>query len=249
MDRFKRAVQYMREGGPSNGLAINHPGTILEWSGCIAAAEDKIEIAAYFWDKAAQLGNPRAMIKLGTCYAGGRGAPKNEVFAAHLWRTAAIRYRSSDAMCKLGDHCLLRGFWLYAIDWYNLAILQGPCPYARGARISVLLQMGSLTWEDPTHRAAMIDVFRGAAMEGDVSSMVNLVHGLLTTHGTDEERKEALGWLRVIVRRPRPKGQVGVSDAYRALVFRSWARRKLRKITPKRVRLVLPPASRAQRVI
>jgi TPR repeat protein len=91
--------------------------------GSVGAFKDSRR-AAYWWRKAAELGHTGAMAELGTCYALGRGVPRD--YGAYVeWHRKAADLGDTSAMHKLGQS-YLTGLWVktdekQALGWYRKA--------------------------------------------------------------------------------------------------------------------------------
>ncbi|MBS4095954.1 MAG: sel1 repeat family protein [Sulfuricella sp.] len=90
--------------------------------------EKNDKLAAYWFERAAEGGNPYAQQKLGDLYEAGRGVPLNLKVAAD-WREKAARRGNVDAQAKLGKMYLEgRGVdkdYRQAESWLNRAAVEG----------------------------------------------------------------------------------------------------------------------------
>ncbi len=155
----------------------------------------KDQVAAVAWHrKAAALGWPAAMTKLGAFAQHGTGVPKDPTVAVEWYRKAA---ETGDAfgMTNLG-YCLLNGIGTAkdetaAADWYRKAADLGNT-FAM-TYMGILHETGTGAAKDPT---AAADWYRKAAAGGDAAGMTRYGAVLQTGFGVTKDEKAAVEWFR-----------------------------------------------------
>lgn len=160
---------------------------------CYAA--ESFEEAVKWYRKAAELGHPEAMRRLGVCYALGQGVSQQHEEAV-TWYRRAVDLGDAKAMYNLGL-CYANGMGVAlsheeAVIWYRRAADKGNAIAMWNLGLCYENGWGvTKSWEEAA------TWYRQAAEEGNASAMFKLGYCYAKGNGVSQSDEEAVKWYRL----------------------------------------------------
>lgn len=157
------------EGDEENPFALNILADVNILDDCVSPNHEK---GIQLLQKAADLGNIRAMRNLGLCYKNGLAAEVN-YYLAEKWLQEAAKRGDAEAMDVLGDMYRfgnIKQDYAKAVQWYQKAV-------AEKNYVSSLHSLGTMYREGlhfPQDTEVAIDYFEKAAEQGMAEAMEDL---------------------------------------------------------------------------
>lgn len=173
---------------------------------------DSYAEAVKWYRKAAELGHPEAMRRLGVCYAKGHGVSQLHEEAV-TWYRRAVDLGDAKAMYNLGI-CYANGMGVdlsheEAVKWYRRAADKG---YATAMwNIGICYANG---WGVALSHEEAVTWYRRAADKGDVKAFYNLGACYFCGHGVSRSYEEAVKWYRQAADKGDTMAMLNLGDCY-----------------------------------
>lgn len=168
--------------------------------------------AVIWYRKAAEAGNPAAMVKLGGAYNFGRGVKKDEGVAARWYRRATAA-GDLDGMCSFG-WCFLEGWGVRrdeaeAIKWFEKAANAGNPDGINN--LGVMYSQGRGVKKDD---AEALKLFRKAAAAGYEPGICNVGWAYANGRGVARDLTEGVKWYRKAAEKGDAHSMINLGDSH-----------------------------------
>ena len=164
--------------------------------------------AVDWFEKAAELGNGRAMFNLGLCYDGGFGVDKS-LEQARQWYVNAADAGVPEAQMKVAIIAEDEGDYVQAMKYLRQLADAGNAACMRKVALFILNGLGT-----PAPASEAVSLLSQAALKGDIRAQVRLADCYQRGIGVERDYNEMFSWLNMAAQDGDPEAQAKLGYCY-----------------------------------